>query len=56
MFVKAAWSKYYLFLKVLHVNVKENALGAFITEVNSVTNRRRLAWSVLGGEEVRNIS
>jgi len=37
--------------EVLHVNVKENALGTFITEVNSVTNRRGLAWSVLGGEE-----
>merc|ERR1712117_67577 len=37
--------------EVLHVNVKENALGTFITEINSVTNRRGLAWSVSGGEE-----
>jgi len=37
--------------EVLQVNVTENALGAFITDINSVTNRRGLAWSVVGDEE-----
>ena len=37
--------------EVLHIKVTENSFGTYISEVNDVKNRRRLAWRVVGGKE-----